>query len=628
MCLDSLTLVRQSISYCATKESQDLVNTLVASFAQELEKVVAKFKGTASRTFGPNDPLTASWMLSNLEIDSTSHQRLITRIREALNRLQTLGDHALVVEDNTADDHGWVALTLMRAVRTHGDSTDQHLLDQLRQWALDQARQQLSFQATGEPGFDPAHLSAVLAASLQGGRAPLPLLVAGANSLIESQRSDGSWSLQRPFVANSQGGVNLPIAPEMTIAIADFIDSLEVTFPQNRAVEEVQLRLLDALQRQRDWYYLTGNPTDRGALVWSSEYAKLSGTKFHIWATARVVAALARLRQIEARLVTSRLISDSGLTARRARSLSVTFQKLVDPERSLAGGTTATQWLKSPMGEADSGKKSALLYGPPGTSKTSLAEAVAKRLGWWLIEVSPADFLIDGPNSVESRAKRLFDYLVQLEGVVVLFDEIDRLVLDRTTKEYERQDNVFQFMTPSMLPKLAALWRAPRVKFLIATNYGESIDPAITRPDRIDQALLIPPPDLQARRDIVASFKKSGGGRMYKSQGDIDAIAHSTPLWTYGDLKGLSPEKWKEQVAATTPAVSLDEYAKRLTSRKEWRKIGRLADETLVIAQLLQECKAPIRGTGKRAVVQALKLASKEVRLKFPDLRKLVKESK
>ncbi len=37
---------------------------------------------------------------------------------------------------------------------------------------------------------------------------------------------------------------------------------------------------------------------------------------------------------------------------------------------------------------------------------------------------------------------------------VILFDEIDRLILDRDSKAYSEQSDVFQFMTPSMLIKI------------------------------------------------------------------------------------------------------------------------------------------------------------------------------
>ena len=76
-------------------------------------------------------------------------------------------------------------------------------------------------------------------------------------------------------------------------------------------------------------------------------------------------------------------------------------------------------------------RRSALLFGPPGTSKTSLAKAVAKRLGWPFVELSPSDFLKSGLPGIYDRVNEVFDDLMDLFGVVILFDEMDALVQSR-----------------------------------------------------------------------------------------------------------------------------------------------------------------------------------------------------
>ena len=53
-----------------------------------------------------------------------------------------------------------------------------------------------------------------------------------------------------------------------------------------------------------------------------------------------------------------------------------------------------------------------LLYGPPGTGKTGIAEDLAAALSQRLITITPSDFLAEGPNEVEARAKVIFDALV------------------------------------------------------------------------------------------------------------------------------------------------------------------------------------------------------------------------
>jgi ATPase family associated with various cellular activities (AAA) len=238
--------------------------------------------------------------------------------------------------------------------------------------------------------------------------------------------------------------------------------------------------------------------------------------------------------------------------------------------------------------------RAVLLCGPPGTSKTSLIEAVAKQLAddlvdkqpgrylVYLVQLSPADFLLDGPDKVEHRAKRIFDYLTQMENVVVLFDEIDRLILDRGSPEYDAQEDVFQFMTPSMLPKLTALRkRGSVVRFAIATNYSERIDPAIARRGRIDESFVIAPPNLDARTTIL---EKEGLPRPVAQR-----LAAVTPLWVYGDLATLSAKDKPADIMLQSPSGSLASYkSRRFTPRKEI-----LADEILQQAELYLEDHAP-----------------------------------
>src|SRR5581483_4813411 len=109
---------------------------------------------------------------------------------------------------------------------------------------------------------------------------------------------------------------------------------------------------------------------------------------------------------------------------------------------------------------AQGSNRSAVLYGPPGTGKTTLAEWLAAALDWPLITVTPSDFMAQGTAAVEARAQAVFTALQVQRRAVVIFDEIDRLVLDRDRRDYLRSEGAFQLMTPSMLTKLNDLRKA------------------------------------------------------------------------------------------------------------------------------------------------------------------------
>jgi hypothetical protein len=148
--------------------------------------------------------------------------------------------------------------------------------------------------------------------------------------------------------------------------------------------------------------------------------------------------------------------------------------------------------------------RSALLFGPPGTSKTGLARAIAKHLGWPLVVVTPSKFLGGGLEQVHAQVDKVFNDLMDLRKCVVFFDEMDALAQTREgASEEERSDSLDVtrlLLTTSMLPKLADLWEQAGVIFLMATNHRRHLDPAITRANRFDLLLCVAPPPWIGKR--------------------------------------------------------------------------------------------------------------------------------
>jgi len=195
-----------------------------------------------------------------------------------------------------------------------------------------------------------------------------------------------------------------------------------------------------------------------------------------------------------------------------------------------------------------------LLYGPPGTGKTTVAEQMAARLNRPLVVVTVSDFLAAGAAEIENRAKGVFEVLQSQEDIVILFDEIDQFLLDRTSSFYKAQSDIFKFMTPGMLTKLQDLRDAEGCIFIIATNYAERIDAAIKRRGRVDEHFLLCLPDKEQRRNLLTRFLKKAFQSDYKKRNekvpkdfeniiersikDTD-IVESTVLWGFGDLKNL-----------------------------------------------------------------------------------------
>ena len=148
--------------------------------------------------------------------------------------------------------------------------------------------------------------------------------------------------------------------------------------------------------------------------------------------------------------------------------------------------------------------RSALFFGPPGTSKTNLAKSIAAYLGWPIVIITPSHFLGKGLEQVHAQVDEVFRDLMDLRKAVVLFDEMDALAQTREEdpegKSGESLDVTRQLLTTSMLPKLSDLWNKAGVVFLMATNHKQHLDPAITRANRFDLLLCVAPPPWTAKR--------------------------------------------------------------------------------------------------------------------------------
>lgn len=147
--------------------------------------------------------------------------------------------------------------------------------------------------------------------------------------------------------------------------------------------------------------------------------------------------------------------------------------------------------------------RSAVLFGPPGTSKTTLVESLAGCLSWDYVEVHASDFLSEGMDRVPAKADAIFARLMELDHCVILFDEIDELI---RVRDPGSSAPFGRFLTTSMLPKLAKLWNQRRVLFFVATNDIEAADPAIKRSQRFDAAMFVAPPAFEKKIERLAAL--------------------------------------------------------------------------------------------------------------------------
>jgi SpoVK/Ycf46/Vps4 family AAA+-type ATPase len=148
------------------------------------------------------------------------------------------------------------------------------------------------------------------------------------------------------------------------------------------------------------------------------------------------------------------------------------------------------------------------LFGPPGTGKTSIATSLAREVKWKFIEIGPGDFLVNGMDGIFAQGDIIFQRLLLLDEIVVLFDEIDELVKNRSDDE---KDKLSRFLTTYMLPWLQRLRDKQTIIFIFATNHIEVFDPAIKRIGRFDLIISVGPPIHEQRMKVLRAVRKDIG---------------------------------------------------------------------------------------------------------------------
>lgn len=72
-----------------------------------------------------------------------------------------------------------------------------------------------------------------------------------------------------------------------------------------------------------------------------------------------------------------------------------------------------------------------ILFGPPGTGKTTFAKGIAGRLGWAFVEIFPSQLAGADAHGRAGALRSLFEQLQYLDRVVVFIDEVEEIASHR-----------------------------------------------------------------------------------------------------------------------------------------------------------------------------------------------------
>ncbi|HEY3274436.1 MAG TPA: CDC48 family AAA ATPase [Methanocella sp.] len=175
--------------------------------------------------------------------------------------------------------------------------------------------------------------------------------------------------------------------------------------------------------------------------------------------------------------------------------------------------------------------KGVLLYGPPGTGKTLLAKAIAHESQANFITAKGSDLLSKWYGESEKHISEVFKKARQVAPAVVFLDELDALAPVRGSAAGEPR--VTERIVNQLLSELDGLEELRGVIVIGATNRPDIIDPALLRPGRFDEIILVPVPDRAARREI---FKVHTRRMPVTEDVKLEELVDKTDMYTGADI--------------------------------------------------------------------------------------------
>jgi cell division protease FtsH len=199
--------------------------------------------------------------------------------------------------------------------------------------------------------------------------------------------------------------------------------------------------------------------------------------------------------------------------------------------------------------------KGAVLVGPPGTGKTLLARAVAAEAEVPFIAASATDFVEMYVGVGAKRVRELYERARSEGPAIVFIDEIDAIARARSMNDRENG-------TPggpiehenTLIALLTELdgFNTSNVITLAATNRPDVLDPALTRPGRLERRIEVPLPDQTGRTKILAVH---AAAKPLDPSVDLAAVSRRTPGFSGADLSRVCNEAALEAVRRNLPSI-------------------------------------------------------------------------
>src|SRR3954470_19878491 len=260
---------------------------------------------------------------------------------------------------------------------------------------------------------------------------------------------------------------------------------------------------------------------------------------------------------------------------------SVSWADVAGADEAKAELQEVVDFLRDPRRFAELGAsvpKGILLHGPPGTGKTLLAKAVAKESGAQFFSQSASAFVEMFAGFGAARIRRLFAIAKKHRPAIIFIDELAPIGPQRGFDLSREKDQTLN----QLLVEMDGFEDRGDLIVIAASNRVEGLDPALMRPGRFDRQVLVGPPDLNGREQILKVHTRNKP----VEEVDLGLVARRTSGLTGADLANLCNEAAifaGREGRATITAADFDAAHERVVAGLQTRRVI-TADEKRVIA--------------------------------------------
>jgi cell division protease FtsH len=226
------------------------------------------------------------------------------------------------------------------------------------------------------------------------------------------------------------------------------------------------------------------------------------------------------------------------------KEMKTTFSDVAGVDEAKEELKEIVEFLKNPKKYQRLGgriPKGVLLLGPPGCGKTLLARAVAGEANVPFFFMSGSEFVEMFVGLGAARVRELFQQAKEKAPALVFLDEIDTIGKGRSGvmgagfgAHDEREQTLNQ-----LLVEMDGFDSSKGVIIMAATNRPDVLDPALVRPGRFDRQVVVDPPDLRGREEILRVHAR---GVALDPSVELRTIAQRTPGFTGADLENVVNE--------------------------------------------------------------------------------------